>query len=61
MERECKEVFKFLGSKPIETTRELRGASFIFQRLGVAIQRGNARCIHGSGPVSEEFEEMFSP
>ncbi|XP_069179472.1 uncharacterized protein [Procambarus clarkii] len=30
------------------------------KRLSVAIQRGNAHCIHGSCPPSEELEEMFN-
>lgn len=29
-------------------------------RLSVAIQRGNARCVLGSCPASEEFEEIYS-
>lgn len=49
---------KELGSRLIDTTRDPRAATFMFQRLSVAIQRGNACCILGSRPASEELEEI---
>lgn len=50
---------KELGDKLISATKDQRAKSFLFQRLSVAIQRGNACCVLGTSPTSEEFEEVF--
>ncbi|XP_069189437.1 uncharacterized protein [Procambarus clarkii] len=51
---------KKLGSKLIHVTRDPRAASFLFQRLSVAIQRGTACCILGSCPEAEELQEIHN-
>ncbi|XP_069181539.1 uncharacterized protein [Procambarus clarkii] len=50
---------KELGEELIGKTRDPRAASFMFQRLSVAVQRGNACCILGTHPTPEELDEVF--
>ena len=38
---------------------EKRSTSFLFQRLGIAVQRGNAASILGTLPSSSEIEEIY--
>ena len=50
---------KDLGSKISDTTGEKRSASFLFQSLGMAIQRGNAASVTGTIPNMKSLHELF--
>ena len=52
-------LVKSIGKKITEVTGEKRSTSFLFQRIGIAIQRGNASCILGTVPQSEGLDEIF--
>lgn len=55
------DILKELSSMHIETTRDSRTATFLFQRLSVVvIQKGNARCILDSRLASEELAELHN-
>ena len=42
-----------LGRRIVAVTQELRSMSFLWQRLSVAVQRGNAACIAGTEQWSD--------
>ena len=50
---------KELGSKIAGVTGEERSTSFLFQSLGMAIQRGNAASISGTIPNAKSLHELF--
>ena len=52
-------LIQSIGRKVAEATGEKRSTSFIFQRVSMAIQRGNASCVLGTVPRSEGLEEIF--
>ena len=52
-------LVKEIGQKLSEITGEKRSTFYLFQRISMAIQRGNAACIVGTAPVSEGMEEVF--
>ena len=43
----------------MEVTGEKRSTAFLFQRLSIAVQRGNASCVIGTVPHSEGLDEVF--
>jgi hypothetical protein len=47
------------GRHILAATHESRSAEFIYQRLSVAIQQGNAACVLGTLPKSAYPEELF--
>ena len=47
-----------VGEKIRETSGEPRSTSFLFQRLSVAITRGNAASILGTYPAAPPLEEV---
>ena len=49
-----------LGSRIAEATGEERSTSFIFQSIGMAIQRGNAMSVLGTIPNTKDLYEIFS-
>ena len=49
--REAVEVFQELGNRISEATGDKRETSFLFQRLSIALQKGNATCMLGSFPI----------
>ena len=49
-----------LGSRIAEATGEERSTSFIFQSIGMAIQRGNAMSVLGTTPNTKDLHEIFS-
>ena len=51
--------FKKLGQRIPVATGEPRSSQFLFQRLSVAIQRGNAACVVGTLPGSLGLEDIF--
>jgi len=52
-------LLKAIGKKIMEVTGEKRSTSYLFQRISIAIQRGNSCCILGTVPHSEGLEEVF--
>ena len=48
-----------LGSKIAANTGDKRSRSFLFQRLGIAIQRGNVISISATLPNSRKLYELF--
>ena len=52
-------LVKSIGRRIMEVTGEKRSASFLFQRISMAIQRGNASCVLGTVPHSEGLDEVF--
>ena len=48
-----------LGHRISVTTGEPRSSQFLFQRLSVAIQRGNAACVIGTVPGARGLEDIF--
>ena len=46
-------LVKEIGKKVMEETGEKLSASYLFQSISIAIQRGNASCILGTVPHSE--------
>ena len=47
-----------LGRRLTRTTQDSRSASFLFQRLSVTMQRGNAACVLGTIPVGCSFDSF---
>ena len=57
-----KSSIKFIqdvGSRIAERTGEKRSTSYLFQRLGINTQRGNAASILGTLPTGKELEELY--
>ena len=50
---------KDLGSRIAVATGEGRSTSFLFQSLGMAIQRGNAISVTGTVPNMKSLHELF--
>ena len=50
---------KDIGSKITDATGEKRATSYLFQSLGIAIQRGNAASISGTVPSQKELDEIY--
>ena len=48
-----------LGSKIADVNGEKRSTAFLFQSLGMAIQRGNAVSITGTAPNAKSLHELF--
>ncbi len=48
-----------IGKRLCKATGEIRSRWFLIQRLGLAIQRGNAASLMGTFPFSEKFSEVF--
>ena len=56
---EGRKLVKAIGRKVMEVTGEKRSTFFLFQRISMAIQRGNASMITGTVPRSEGLNEIF--
>ena len=48
-----------LGSKIADANGEKRSTAFLFQSLGMAIQRGNAVSVTGTAPNAKSLHELF--
>ena len=48
-----------LGSKIADVNGEKRSTAFLFQSLGMAIQRGNAVSVTGTAPNAKSLHELF--
>lgn len=52
-------LLKKIGSKITEVTKEKRATSYLFQRISIAIQRGNVASILGTIPPSKNLTELY--
>ncbi len=52
-------LLKKIGSKISNVTQEKRSTSYLFQRIAVAIQRGNVASIMGTIPPTKNLSEIF--
>ena len=48
-----------LGQRIKDITGEKQSASYLFQRIGMAVQRGNAASVLGTIPNNRKLEELF--
>ena len=48
-----------VGSRIAETTGERKSASYLFQSLGIATQRGNVASIAGTIPTAKGLDEIY--
>lgn len=55
---EAKTLFKFLKKKLARSTGDHRAGSFLGQRIGIAIQRGNAASLMGTLPNSNDLGDI---
>lgn len=53
-------LFKVLKKKLIRSTGDPRAGSFLGQRIGIAIQRGNAASLMGTLPSGSDLGDIFS-
>ena len=59
MGQEAHQLIKELGGRLRAETGELRSTSFLYQRISIAIQRGNAASVMATIPPSVKFVEIF--
>jgi hypothetical protein len=58
----CKEAIDFInviGNRLIAESGDSKSKKFLFERISLAIQRGNAASIRGTFPDSALFPEIF--
>ena len=58
-EEESLNFIKDLGLRIAAVKDEKRSTSLLFQRLVIAVQRGNAASILGTLPSNSELEEIY--
>lgn len=56
---EAKDFVKELGAKLLIKSNEKKSTSYLRQRIGLAIQRGNAASILGTLPEQQRLDEVF--
>ena len=57
--KEARDFLRAVGKKIEVSTGEPRSTAFLFQRLSIAIQRGNAVAVLGSIPRQKDLHELF--
>ena len=50
---------KEIGTRIADATGEKRSTSFLFQSIGIAVQRGNAASIAGTIPSTKQLDELY--
>uniref|UniRef100_A0A8D8Q6A1 Uncharacterized protein n=1 Tax=Cacopsylla melanoneura TaxID=428564 RepID=A0A8D8Q6A1_9HEMI len=58
----CEEMKNFveeLGNTLVVETGESRAKMYLYQRISLEVQRGNAVCIQGTMPYNRELEELY--
>ena len=50
------EFLNDLGSRISDVTGDKRDTDFLFQRLSIALQKGNAACMYKPGPLVDTLE-----
>ena len=53
------QFIKDLGKRIIEVNGDKRSTMHLFQRLSIAIQRGNAASITGTLPSASSLDELY--
>ena len=53
------ELLRDIGSRIAERTGDKRQTSYLFQRLSIAVQRGNAMSISSTLPNSKKLDTLF--
>ncbi len=53
------ELLKDIGRRIAQSTQEPRATAYLFQRLSVAVQQGNAACVLGTGLQGHCPEDIF--
>ena len=53
------DLLKDIGSRFAERTGDKRQTSYLFQRLSIAVQRGNAMSISSTLPNSKKLDTLF--
>ena len=48
-----------IGTRVADVTGEKRSTSFLFQSIGIAIQRGNAASVAGTVPSTKQLDEVY--
>ena len=48
-----------IGKRIIEVTGDKKAKSYLFQRIGIAVQRGNAASIMGTVPPGQKLYELY--
>jgi len=48
-----------LGSKIADITKNPKSISYFFQRISIAVQRGNVASIHGTLPSGRSLDEIY--
>jgi len=56
---EANSFFQELGRRIVAVTAEPRSMTFLWQRLSVAVQRGNASCIAGTEQLKDDETLYF--
>ena len=52
-------LIKMIGNKMKEATGEPRSTFYLFQKISMAIQRGNSQCTLGTSSNSKGLDEIF--
>ncbi|KAI5714968.1 hypothetical protein M8J77_008372 [Diaphorina citri] len=58
----CNEMKIFIddiGNRLCEKTGDVKAKSFLYQRIGLAVQRGNGASVEGTFPAGDRFDEVF--
>ncbi|KAI5738719.1 hypothetical protein M8J77_010393 [Diaphorina citri] len=59
----CNEMKIFIddiGNRLCEKTGDVKAKSFLYQRIGLAVQRGNGASVEGTFPAGDRFDEVFA-
>lgn len=57
--KEAVDLLKKIGSNLIRASGEPKSKQYLFQRVSLAIQHGNAMCVISSIPKSTPMEEIY--
>ena len=55
----ARSLYKEIAKRLVDASRDQRAGFFLAQRIGIAIQRGNAASLLGTLPVDIDGEEFF--
>ena len=55
----AKKFIQDIGGRIKETTGDTRATNFLFQSIGIAIQRGNAASVAGTVPTAKKLDELY--
>ena len=56
----AQKFMKDIGARLSGLTGETRSTSYLFQPIGVAIQRGNAASVAGTVPNAKKLDEIYN-